>query len=346
MRYTGAINVVEAAYRLDLEETEWLRALGHAAAEAIGSDFPVMVTIAETTPGDFRVARREFVPEDPELERLILGTESMMPPESRAQAYRHHGCQTLAQFAVSLPKLGLGVLRAILGPEMHPRGIHDAFLVIASDGSGTALSIQGALREETPNIHPKIRYAWSRIASHMAAATRLRGAISEEGDVLETAEAVLDPGGRVVKADGRAKSRTARERLRDAARAVDRARTQQNRSNDDEALTLWRGLFAGRWSLAETFDTDGRRFVVAHANEPDTAEDRRLTRRERQVTALAGVGQSDDIIAYTLGLAPATVRTHLARATRKMKITSRVQLIEVASMLLGPGRSRARTGKE
>lgn len=343
MRYAGAISVVEAAYRLDLEETEWLQALGKAAATSIGSDFSVMVTVADTPPGDFRVVRREFVPEDPELERLIAGTESMMPPESRAQAYRQHGCLTLAQFAVSLPQLGgLDMLRAILGPEMHPRGIHDAFLVIASDGSGKALSVQGALREETPIIHPKLRYAWSRIASHMIAAARLRDAIGEEGDVLESAEAILDPGGRVMKASGRAKSRTARERLREAALAVDRARTRQGRSNDDEALALWQGLFAGRWTLAETFDSDGRRFVIAHANEPETAEDRRLTRRERQVTALAGVGQSDEIIAYTLGLAPATVRTHLARAMRKMNVGSRVELIEVASMLLGPARNRTR----
>ncbi len=346
MRYAGAINVVEAAYQLDLDETAWMRALGLAAASAIGSDFPVMVTIADTPPGDFRVLKREFVPEDAELERLILGTESMMPPDSRAQAYRQHGCVTIAQFAASLPGLGVDVLRAIFAPEMHPRGIHDAFIVVASDGSGRALSVQGALREETPNIHPKVRNAWSRIASHMIAATRLRQAVGEEHDILGSAEAVMAPDGHLLHASGRAKSRSARQRLREAALAVDRARTREGRSNADEALDSWRGLFAGRWTLAETFDSDGRRFVVAHVNEPETAEDRRLTRRERQVAALAGVGQSDDIIAYTLGLAPATVRTHLVRAMRKMNVTSRIQLIEVASMLVGPGRSWGRAGKK
>jgi hypothetical protein len=60
-------------------------------------------------------------------------------------------------------------------------------------------------------------------------------------------------------------------RAQRAAKAIDRARSRA-RSNEDEALELWQGLVAGRWSLVEQFDSDGRRFLVARKNDPVVAE--------------------------------------------------------------------------
>ena len=84
--------------------------------------------------------------------------------------------------------------------------------------------------------------------------------------------------------------------------------------------------FDGRWSLLDHFDSDGRRFVVAHRNDARVADVRGLTLRERQVLAYAGLGHSNKVIAYELGLSTSTVSTHLARARKKMRLPLGVAL--------------------
>jgi len=58
---------------------------------------------------------------------------------------------------------------------------------------------------------------------------------------------------------------------------------------------------------------------------------RGLTLRERQVLAYAGLGHSNKVIAYELGLSTSTVSTHLARARRKMQLPLGVALNVTAS---------------
>jgi DNA-binding CsgD family transcriptional regulator len=102
------------------------------------------------------------------------------------------------------------------------------------------------------------------------------------------------------------------------------------RANDDEALELWKGLVAGRWSLVERFDHDGRRFLVALKNEPNVKDPRALTPRERQVLAYTAAGDSLKLTAYTLGLSPTSVFRHRQAAMRKLGLRS---LAEVVSLL-------------
>src|SRR5262245_25636839 len=77
-------------------------------------------------------------------------------------------------------------------------------------------------------------------------------------------------------------------------------------------------LVAVRWSLVEHFERDGRRFYLAHKNDPELAADRSLTRRERQVLAYAELGYSNKLIAYSLGLSSSTVATLLFKGRRKL----------------------------
>jgi DNA-binding NarL/FixJ family response regulator len=64
-----------------------------------------------------------------------------------------------------------------------------------------------------------------------------------------------------------------------------------------------------------------------------------LTDREREVMALVAAGLSNDEIAETLFVSPATARTHVSRAMVKLNARDRAQLVVAAyeSGLVTPG---------
>jgi DNA-binding CsgD family transcriptional regulator len=132
--------------------------------------------------------------------------------------------------------------------------------------------------------------------------------------------------GKLQHATGPAQGKTAQVALRQAARAIDRARGTRLR-DPRAAVELWRCLVEGRWSLVDRFDSDGRHFLIARRNPPPTLVIRELSGAQQQVAALAAQGRSNKLIAYELGLSVGTVATHLMRALRKLGIRSRVQLI-------------------
>jgi DNA-binding NarL/FixJ family response regulator len=64
-----------------------------------------------------------------------------------------------------------------------------------------------------------------------------------------------------------------------------------------------------------------------------------LTRREREVVGLVAMGLSNDEIAETLVITPATAKTHVSRAMIKVGARDRAQLVVLAyqSRLVSPG---------
>ena len=163
---------------------------------------------------------------------------------------------------------------------------------------------------------------WARVSAHVAAGLRLHrklAAMQTPAASVASADAILTPGGRVEHVQGSATSATARDSLQAGARAIERARGPLRRRDPSEAIEVWRGLVAGLWSLVDHFDTDGRRYLVAHRNDATTIDPRALTERERQVVAYADLGQSNKLIAYQLGLSASTVGVHLGRAREKLR---------------------------
>jgi DNA-binding CsgD family transcriptional regulator len=163
------------------------------------------------------------------------------------------------------------------------------------------------------------------VGAHLVAAFRVRRQFADRLIATEMApnpDAVLRPDGRLEHAEGAAKPNLARDSLQRAVVAYDRARGSLRRRDPDEAVAIWQALVAGRWSLVDHFDTDGRRFVVAHRNDAIPPDGRALTLRERQVLAYAAIGHSNKQIAYDLGLATSTVGWHLARARSKLRLPS------------------------
>jgi DNA-binding CsgD family transcriptional regulator len=100
------------------------------------------------------------------------------------------------------------------------------------------------------------------------------------------------------------------------------------KDDPDEALRIWKALVEGRWSMVDWFDSDGRRFVLAHPNPPHLRDPRGLTERERQVATYAVLGETNKLISYRLGISQPKVSMALKSAMHKLGVQTRPQLVE------------------
>lgn len=229
-------------------------------------------------------------------------------------------------------------------PDMHRlfdtlfgRFAKDILMVGAHSGAGAGV-VFAAVHKETVEPTPLQRKRWPQIAAHVGAGLRLRATADKLPLDSPSSEAIFDPGGKLHDARAAAQDSSARERLREAVRRIDRARTAAGRMDADAAMDAWEGLIDGRWSLVDRFDTDGRRFVVAMKNDPAFPDPRGLTPRERQISEFVGLGQSSKEIAYTLGISLSAVTNAVASTMAKLALTSRAEL--AAFFSLGAARAK------
>jgi DNA-binding NarL/FixJ family response regulator len=143
------------------------------------------------------------------------------------------------------------------------------------------------------------------------------------------AEAILDTDGRFVHAQGAAAGKAARERIRTAAESIAAVRARGSRSGG-ATLDSWRPLVGARWTLVDSFEEDGRHYVVARENQSRAQTLDMLTDRERQVVLQAALGFSNKEIAYALGVSDSTVRVLMARAARRIGVRTRAELLSHA----------------
>ncbi len=189
----------------------------------------------------------------------------------------------------------------------------------AYDPSGIGVFI-AAPQAQRAKLGAPLSARYARLAAHLASAFRLRTTVA-------TLEAIMAPSGDVVHATGRAKGLEARTVLVAATRAMERARGKLRRNDPDRAIGSGRALVAGRWSVVDHFETDGKRYLVARMNEPVARGVATLTQRERQVLEFAALDRTNKEIAYDLGIAAATVRVLLSRSARKLGARSRGEVI-------------------
>jgi DNA-binding CsgD family transcriptional regulator len=103
-------------------------------------------------------------------------------------------------------------------------------------------------------------------------------------------------------------------------KARDAART--SKSESDESLRRWRPLTSARWTLVDSFERNGTRYIVARENQAEVRGLASLSDQERQAVAYLALGQSTKQTAYALGISDATVRVLLARAASKLGVRS------------------------
>lgn len=313
------VQVIEACYRPASSDHVWLRRVLRAVQPVLRPGTGVLGHFFDVAdpfhPRAWGAARSGAV--DAGWSETMYGMFSSLPPPLIDQVYRR-------------PRPGITASQ-LVGPaawkqnpqrrEWLPRGIQDSIGVVCTDVTQRGCVLMTTLPRIT-TVPRRQTMQLRRLAVHVAAGLRLRRGARASTD----GEAILHPDGRVAHAESAAKPAAAREALRVFARTVDRARAKLRSSDPDQALRMWEGLAAGRWSLVDHFDTDGRRYLVAHRNDPELAAPNALTQGERQVAGYAAMGHANKFIAYELGLSASTVSTHLGSAMLKLGVRSRAEL--------------------
>jgi DNA-binding CsgD family transcriptional regulator len=312
--------IVEAAYESSGTDDEWVRGIAERAQPTLDQGHGVHVWTYDVHdlkdprlcafaqvggPHSIEVGARQFIaavsaevarilfPPSPPVEILSRVFERVAPTPEMLQALQHEG---------------LGDAIGVRGHNPDGRG-----LVLAAATAGAA------------TLAPRVAGALTRVAPHLAAAARLRFGPRPHSHV-DSAEAVFSPKGRL--------QHLASDLGTHAARILPEAvagRLAANTTREDprRALELWRALIAGKWSIVDHVDTDGKRFILAKRNPPGVRDPAALTESERLVLLYASWGHSNKLIAYETGFSASTVSIQLRSALRKLRLKSRAELSRI-----------------
>ena len=319
---TDAIAIVEAAYDPEGDDDAWFGRVVDSATPLLDRGFGVLAWRYEVTESArMRIwSSRYAAGTEAQAARMLEGlggaTAEMTPEQNRMAYVESAPVNTVSGIYGGAPRH-----QPRFGHHLASMGVHDMLVVLSRNPSRHGCVFASALPKVT-SPSASDRRTWTRVAAHVAAGCRLRREV-HGGDA-----AVLAPSGRVEHAEGDARAKTAREALRDAALRIDRARSK-SRDDPDEALSLWQGLIAGRWSLVDRFDSDGKRYLVARRNAPHVSDPRALTLRERQVLAYLAMGHPHKLIGYSLGVSVGAVSAHRTSAMRKLGLRTHAEVVQL-----------------
>lgn len=336
MKATGAdpLAIVEAAYRVESDDREWLEGIAAASRPALDAGFGLCAFEFRYRLGSrFELLQSTLlgVPED--LAKLHRTIFAAMDPEVQTRPFTHGPCTTGSQM--------MGMRSEFKNNELMARyaqkfGMYDSIWITAAEPTGWGCGLHAG-RPSIGWASRATRDYWAKIAAHLSAAARLRRRLRTEAGSKAPAptddepsrgqvEAVLSPNGRVEHAEGPAKEADGIARLREAVLQLEKARAEP-RDDAGAGLDGWQGLVEGRWSLLDRFESAGRRYVIARENTPRPPGPAALTLRERQIVGYASLGHDNKVIAYDLGIAHNTVKVLMARAAAKLGVKSRTDLI-------------------
>lgn len=320
------MDVVDAAYQVEVPAAQWLQELAHAVRPHLDEGFGVAVFEYYKPEGSLpRIIQRFYLGIPGELEAIYGTVFTKMDPAIRLRPFRLGPCITGSEL--------MGMHEQFRNDShmkrfVHRFGMYDSIWITAAEPSGRGIGFHAG-RKQVKWASPSQKKRWGRVAAHLSTAVRLRYANRPRDPSYagEAGEAVLDPQGRVHDASGTARTPAARELLRRAVLALEESRGPLRKTDPDASLEARKALVSGRWSLLDRVEYGGRRYIIARENPPGAPGPAALSPRERQVLAYAKLGHHNKLIAYELGIADSTVRVLLARAAAKLGVRTRDALL-------------------
>lgn len=319
-----AIDIVEAAYRLEGNETEWLDAVLARARPDLDTGCGVYAFTGNESVPNFD-ASPVFVQQD--LDRAYgerLAEVNRAAPRALDDLLRTR-LVTVGGLVETL-----GVDNAIVKSfrsVMKPIRIADGFSLFAKDAEGGSISLSAPSRSVV-HVAPRVQGIWRRVGLHVASALRLRRKLAAQATIRD---AVLDPSGKMHDASkGIARDSTARAVLVRAVAAMEKARSGAVRGSPQQALALWQGLVAGEWSLVDHWETSGKRYLAAYRNRPEIRDPRALTPTECATLRYLALGATNKEISFALGLPDGTVSSAVTKVMKKLGVKRRVDLAVLA----------------
>lgn len=321
---------LEVAYDLDADDQSWLAAVMESARAVCGRGGPAHGGLYDASDvSAFRVSPVHVVDLSDEGIAWIRKGLELITTEMVVRTFR---------------RILAGTMRRRVLPEMAPMidglrslGYPNAININGLDPSGRGIFF-ALWSRELGDPSPAEMAFYRRMAHHLGAAHRCRQrlraglAAASSPDATDGAEAILDTRGRILHATGPAVTRSSRLELIEVADARDRARTRKRKGDITDNLARWTPLTQARWTLVDSFDRNGTRYIVARENQSQACGLASLTDRERQVVAYLAVGQSTKETAYALGISSVTVRVLISRAATKLGVRSRHALLEHADI--------------
>ena len=320
IRAASAIDIVEAAYRLEGSESAWLAALLELAAKDL-----------DTGSGVYAFTGNESAPD---FANSPVFVQHALSPEFLSRIATLNAEAPNAIFELLKKRLvTCGGLEQVLGAAspivghfrglMASAGIVDGFCMFAQDARGGSVTLSAPSRAVVAPA-PRVRGVWQRVGLHVVAGLRLRrllAASATQRDALLSPAGVVEDAGAAIADDD-----SARRALTEAVRSMEEARRADVRTSPDRALELWRCLVAGQWSLVDHWEQGGRRYLAAYSNRVGQRDPRALTATEQSVLRYLALGATNKEASYALGLAEKTVSKSVSQILKKFGTKSRVDL--------------------
>jgi len=318
------LRVLEAAYELESTHEEWLKNVAEAVRPHLDDSFGLAAfEFVRNGDGPPTILQSQHLWMPEPLAAVYPRMFASMSPELRVRPFRLGPCvsgsemMNMKEEFANLPQMKNGLQKF---------GMFDSIWITATDPTGRGCGFHAG-RKVIAWTKPTEKRTWGQLAAHLASAVRLRYRVLEAEGRAPPA-AVFDSNGKLHDASGEAKEAEARDTLRDAVLKIEKARGRQRLEAPTQALGSWQALVAGKWSLIDQVELDGKRYIVARENEPSAPGPSALSPRERQVIGYVRLGHHDKLIAYELGIEHSTVRVLMTRAKRKLGVRTRAELLK------------------
>lgn len=299
------IDLAEAAYVLDAQDSDWLHRVVAASSPLLDRGMGVVGGFY-SLPCDGIEAALQQLHVRGASEHCAIRL-ARLAAEIAPSSARPYACMTLSE------AMGEPAELARCGAE-HRDCAEDALGLWVRDSDGRGAFILAPLVQRTV-LSSQVRRRWQVAGAHLATGFRVRRALKKGS------EGVLS------KVERGSSMCAAVQALRRAAVLADWTREPAREAETDAPMQLWKNLLHGDCSMLDCFDAGSRRYILSTCRRPGVKDPHGLTKRERDVTALAVCGESGKLIGHQLGLSTPRVSELLHDVMRKLRVHTQAELV-------------------